>query len=169
MVIRYFAQACLSILIISCSGFMIFDPFLLFTQAFCTLAEPELSKYKIYINPPYEKWDMNSHGNSMSFYVTSQRHFGQNWHQIPWLFHVSYPGFICLPCAKTWHGFWTSSSHGISMVFAKEMMGFTLYFDQIVVKKTWENPCHIFYRVINYYTTIWNWVHYLISHMSSFP
>ena len=26
--------------------------------------------------------------------------------------------------AGTWHGFWTSSSHGISMVIAKKMMGF---------------------------------------------
>ena len=26
--------------------------------------------------------------------------------------------------AQTWHGFWTSSSHGISMAFAKKMMGF---------------------------------------------
>ena len=26
--------------------------------------------------------------------------------------------------ARTWHGFWTSSSHGISMAFAKKMMGF---------------------------------------------
>ena len=26
--------------------------------------------------------------------------------------------------AGTWYGFWASSSHGISMEFAKEMMGF---------------------------------------------
>ena len=26
--------------------------------------------------------------------------------------------------AETWHGFWTSPSHGISMAFAKKMMGF---------------------------------------------
>ena len=26
--------------------------------------------------------------------------------------------------AQTWHGSWTSSSHGISMAFAKKMMGF---------------------------------------------
>ena len=26
--------------------------------------------------------------------------------------------------AQTWHGFWISSSHGISMAFAEKMMGF---------------------------------------------
>ena len=26
--------------------------------------------------------------------------FGPNWHQIPWLFHVIYPGYICFPCSN---------------------------------------------------------------------
>ena len=63
----------------------------------------------------------------MSFHVTNlQIEFGPNWRQIPWLFYVIYPGFICFSFihAGTWHGFWTSSSHGISMAFVKKMMGF---------------------------------------------
>ena len=40
-------------------------------------------------------------------------------------FHIIDPDFICIPC-WTWHGFWTSSTHGISMTFAKKMMGFPM-------------------------------------------
>ena len=46
----------------------------------------------------------------------------------------STPNSMTIPChlsrfylssmQKTWHGFWASSSHGISMEFAKKMMGF---------------------------------------------
>ena len=43
------------------------------------------------------------------------------WHQILRLYHVISRGFFH---AKTWHGFWTSSSHRISMAFARNMMGF---------------------------------------------
>ena len=70
----------------------------------------------------------NFHDNSMSFF------------QVLFVFH-----------AKTWHGFYTSSSHGISMAFANKMtefpsdlMSFPIS-DQTAVKKTWQNPCHIFY------------------------
>ena len=75
---------------------------------------------------PCNKCDIDSHGNygnSMSFHVTNQRQCGRNPHQIPWLFHVIYPGLFVFH-AKTWYGFWTSSIHGISMAFAKKMMGF---------------------------------------------
>ena len=48
--------------------------------------------------------------------------------QIDTKFHddsVIHPGFICLACSNmTWILHFTSSSHGISMVFAKKMMGF---------------------------------------------
>ena len=44
------------------------------------------------------------------------------WHQILRLYHVISRGFFHV---KTWHGFWTSSSHGISMAFARKMMGFS--------------------------------------------
>ena len=33
----------------------------------------------------------------MSFLVTNRREFGPNPHQIPWRFHVIYPGFLFLP------------------------------------------------------------------------
>ena len=54
--------------------------------------------------------------------------------------------------AGTWHGFWTSSGHGISMAFAKKMVkmvsiGFVAILGYTAVRKTKENPCHIFYRV----------------------
>jgi len=39
--------------------------------------------------------------------------FGPNPHQIPWLFHIIFPGLFVLH-AGTWHGFRASSSHGIS-------------------------------------------------------
>ena len=55
---------------------------------------------------------------------------------------------------KTWHGFWTSSSHGISMTCTKKMMGFpsnlVSFSNQTAIKKTWENPCHVFYRVVQF-------------------
>ena len=65
---------------------------------------------------PCNKFDMNFYGNSMSFHVTNQRQFGPNPHQIPWLFPIVYPRFIFFH-AQTWHG--------ISMTFAKKMMGFS--------------------------------------------
>ena len=91
------------------------------------------------------------HGFSWKFHVISHRHKSkvvchQNWHKIQWLFHVIYPGFTCSPCwnmtwildkAKSWN------FHGISS-------GFGLIFlanqTAVNVKKTWENPCHIFCR-----------------------
>jgi len=52
--------------------------------------------------------------------------------------------------AGTWHGFYRSSSHGISMAWTRKWWdypcGFGVTFDQAAVKETWENQCHIFYR-----------------------
>ena len=56
-------------------------------------------------------------------YHKSMAVFHRNRHQIPWRFHVIHPDFICFPCWNM-NEFWTSSSHGISMAFAKKMMGF---------------------------------------------
>ena len=38
--------------------------------------------------------------------------------------HMSFIQVLFVFHAPTLHGFWTSSSHGISMAFAKKMMGF---------------------------------------------
>ena len=75
------------------------------------------------ISGPCKKCDVNFHGNSMSFLVklttvwsklTSNSHDNSmSFIQVLFVFH-----------AGTWHGFWTSSSHGISMAFSKKMMGF---------------------------------------------
>ena len=49
--------------------------------------------------------------------------------QIDTNFHdyaVSFIQVLLVYHAGTWHGFWTSSSHGNSMTFAKKMMGFPL-------------------------------------------
>ena len=66
--------------------------------------------------------DTKFHGYSMSFVL------------ILFVFH-----------AGTWHGFWTSSSHGISLALAKKMIyiRFGLTFNQTAVKKTWENPHNV--------------------------
>ena len=46
-----------------------------------------------------------------------------NWHQIPWVFHVIYPGVICFLCKNmTW--IWISLRHGIFMAFYQKMIGF---------------------------------------------
>ena len=75
---------------------------------------------------PCKKYDMDSLGNSTSFHTTNLWEFGPNSHQIPWPFHVIYPRYILFSTLK--HdmdlGSWKSSSHGISMAFAKKMMGF---------------------------------------------
>ena len=55
---------------------------------------------------PCKKYDIASHGNSMPFPITNRHKSqpsGPNPHQIPWLFHVIYPGFICFSCRNmTW-------------------------------------------------------------------
>ena len=54
------------------------------------------------------------------------------------------------PYAQTRHGFYRSSSHGISMAWTRKWWdlpcGFGVTFDQAAVKETWENQWHIFYR-----------------------
>ena len=78
---------------------------------------------------PCKKCDMGSHGNSESCHIVTNRRskFGPNPHQIPSPYHVIYPVLLVFH-AGTWHGFWTSSGHGISMAFAKKMMGFPVRF-----------------------------------------
>ena len=68
---------------------------------------------------------MDSHGNSISFLVTTRLGGSLSkstpnsmischlFMKVLFVFH-----------AGTWYGFWTSSSHGISMAFTKKMMGF---------------------------------------------
>ena len=74
----------------------------------------------------HHKWTPVCHWNSISFYILHHKSTAvcrPNPHQIPWRFHVIYPGFFVF-YAGTWHGFWTSSSHGISLAFSKKIMGF---------------------------------------------
>ena len=73
---------------------------------------------------PCKKCAVDSHGTFTSFHITNWRQLGQNPHKIPWRFHVFNPDIINIFHGKTWHGFWSSSSHGISMTFTKKMMGF---------------------------------------------
>ena len=100
-----------------------------------------------------KKCDEDSHGNSISFSVTNPQQFGTKYHQIPWLFHVIYPGFICFPC---WNMTWISGNFpGIFKENDGISIGFDVIFDQTAVKKTWENPRHIFYRVVHPKLTEW--------------
>ena len=72
------------------------------------------------------------------------------------------------PCAQTRHGFYRSSSHGISMAWTRKEWDFPcglgVTFDQAAVKEKWENQCHIFYRdgMIHFYISIssfeWNMI-----------
>ena len=78
-------------------------------------------------------FDMDSRGNSMS-------QIGCSLLQIDTKFRDYSMSFIqALFVFRTWHGFWTSSSHGISMAFTKKMMGFSsdlvffVIFDQTAV------------------------------------
>ena len=74
---------------------------------------------------PCKKCDEGSHGNSMPFLVTNR--LDGNLVQIDNKFHdysMSFIQVLFVFHAGTSHGFWTSSSHGISMAFAKKMMGF---------------------------------------------
>ena len=53
--------------------------------------------------------------------------------------------------AGTWHGFWKSSSHGISMAFAKKMVGFPsdlVSFSTKLPSKRHEKIPITFYRVL---------------------
>ena len=72
-----------------------------------------------------KKCDVDSHENFMPFLVTTR--LGGGLVQIDTKFHdysMSFIQVLFVFHATTWHGFWTSSSHGISMAFAKKMMGF---------------------------------------------
>ena len=65
-------------------------------------------------------------------------------------FFMSFIQVLFVFHAGTCHGFWTSSSHGISIAFAKKMMGFpsdSVSFSTKLPSKGRPNPCHIFNRV----------------------
>ena len=74
---------------------------------------------------PCKKHDRDSHGNSMSFLLTTR--LGGGLVQIHIKFHeysMSFTQVLFVFHAQTSHGFWTSSIHGISMAFAKKMTRF---------------------------------------------
>ena len=74
---------------------------------------------------PCKKCEEDSHGNSMSFFVTTW--LGGSLVQIDAKFRdysMSFIQVVFVSHAGTWRGFWTSSSHEIFMGFSKEMMGF---------------------------------------------
>ena len=80
-------------------------------------------KYEIQLH--CKKCDEDSHGNSVSFLVATR--LGGGLVQNDTKFHSHSMSFIQVLFvfhAGTLYGFWTSSSHGISMAFAKKMMGF---------------------------------------------
>jgi len=107
----------------------------------------------------------------MSFLVTNPHQFGPNLHQIPWRFHVI---DLCL-----------FSMLGHDMDFGQVQVrefpwrllrkwwdfrcGFDLIFDQTVVKNTWGNPCHIFYRGVIFIHSKISITHHnpQLSHVSS--
>ena len=102
--------------------------------AFCWSFKANLPYIK-YANVP--KWDTQYPWQPQkNFLAINVDIWGQVWeylespdtlssqiHQIPWLFHATYPGFIFFQ-AQIWHEYLTSSNHGISMAFAKKMMEF---------------------------------------------
>ena len=77
---------------------------------------------------PCKKCHMDTHGNSMTFYVTTQ--LNGSLIQIDTKVHDYSMSFISRFCLFSMlkhdmdFGFWTSSSYGISMAFAKKMVGF---------------------------------------------
>ena len=62
--------------------------------------------------------------------------------------------------AQTCHGFWTSSSHGISMVFAKKMTGFpsdlVSFSNQTKLPSIWNEETHITFFTGHAYCVISN-------------
>ena len=74
---------------------------------------------------PCKKYDRDSHGNSISFHVTTRLggslvHMDTKFHD----YSMSFTQVLFVFHAGTLYGLWTSSSHGISLAFAKKMMGF---------------------------------------------
>ena len=67
---------------------------------------------------------MDSHGNTIPCHFESQIHVSLV--EIDTKFHdysMSFTQVLFVFRAQTSHGFWTSSSHGISMAFPKKMKG----------------------------------------------
>ena len=114
-----------------------------------------LNSKSVISNLPCKKYDMDPHSHSMSFLGTTPlvggfveihtkfHDYSMSFTQVLFVFHV----------IGTWHGFWTSSSPGISEAFAKKMMGFPS--DLVSFSNQTKLPskrhekiheCHIFYR-----------------------
>ena len=62
-------------------------------------------------------------GFSWKFHVKSCRKSKTVWSNLT-PNSMSFIQVLFVRHAETWHGFWTSSSHGISTAFSKKMMGF---------------------------------------------
>ena len=75
---------------------------------------------KIFPRLPCKQCDDDSHGYSMSPIGGSLVAIHTKFHD----YYMSILQVLFVLHAGTWHGFWTSSVHGISMAFAKEVMGF---------------------------------------------
>jgi len=82
----------------SCCLFSSFDNFLShFKKSVC----PSITRTLLSLTSDKpKKCDMDSHGNSMLFHVPNRWQLGPNPQQIPCLFHVIYPGFICYSYSK---------------------------------------------------------------------
>ena len=96
---------------------------------------------------PCKKYCRASHRNSISFLVTNRWQFGPNPLQIPWLFHVIYPCFICLPCrnmtwilekVKSWN------FHGICQENDGICIRFVLIFEKLPSKRHEKIPVTFF-------------------------
>ena len=97
---------------------------------------------------------MDSHGNSMAFYVTNRRHLvieiDTKYHD-PWLFHVIYPGFIFLRMLKHDKDFEQVQVMEFPWHLLRKCWDFHRiwsHFRPNRQPKTWENPCHIFTELI---------------------
>ena len=87
------------------------------------------------------------------------RQFGRNPHQIPRKLHVIYPDCTCFPSSNmTWIlcKFKSWNFYGICQENDGISINFGVTLDQTAVKKTWEIPCHIFYRV-------WDTIHWIYT------
>ena len=130
-----------------------------------------------------------TYGFSWKFHVISC-HKSKFVIQIHTKFHeysMSFPQVLFVFHAAKWHGFWTSSSHGISMVFAKKLMGFpsdlvsfptklpskreekirvTFFTGYIYMEKDWGERRYKEGKVINRYQILWP--HQIPCHLSRF-
>ena len=119
-------------------------------------------------------WIMDSHGIFISFLVTDRWQLGPNWRQNPWLFHVIYPGSICSPCRNMTWIYCNFKSWNLLRKW-RDFHRISCHFRPNAVKKTWEKPCHIFYRVsmlaseLSYVALRVSRMRYWIKFLVSFP